>query len=190
MNSEVVHGVPTRPVILREGDIVGLDIGMRWPAERGLYTDTAVTVPVGAVSAQAQRLMEVTRAALDAAIAVAQYRHRVSEISTTVQRIVEDAGYSIVRDLVGHGVGRAPHEPPQVPNFWERDAEDTVLTNGLVIAIEPMVNAGGWRVRTMPDRWTVVSADGSLSAHFEHTILVTKERTEVLTAASRNPLAP
>ncbi|MBI4434620.1 type I methionyl aminopeptidase [Candidatus Uhrbacteria bacterium] len=210
VNSEVVHGVPTRGIILKEGDIIGLDIGMQWPSSAkasegkpsdskflpltsgggargggggGLYTDTAVTVGVGKISKEAQRLLDVTRQALDAGIAAAVYESRVSDISKAVQVAVELAGFSVIRDLVGHGVGRQVHEEPQVPNFWDPRATDTVLTNGMVIAIEPMVAAGNWRVKALPDGWTIVTQDGSLAAHFEHTVLITKEGTEVMTQA-------
>jgi methionyl aminopeptidase len=200
VNNEVVHGVPTRDITLRAGDIIGLDIGMRWPSpnfstshregERegvghqvrdGLYTDTAVTVGVGPVTRDAQRLIDTTRTALDAGIAQAVFGNRVSDIGKAVQRVVEGAGYSVVRDLVGHGVGRKVHEEPQVPNFWNAHQIDAELIDGMVIAIEPMVTAGGWRVQVLPDGWTIVTADGSLSAHFEHTVLITKNGTEILT---------
>ncbi|MBI2482753.1 type I methionyl aminopeptidase [Candidatus Uhrbacteria bacterium] len=183
VNAEVVHGVPTREVILQAGDIVSLDIGMRWPAEGGLFTDTAVTVPVGVIAPEAQRLLTVTADALAAGIAQAVVGHRIRDIARSVQRVVERAGYSVVRDLVGHGVGRAIHEEPQVPNFWDRGHHDASLSDGLVIAIEPMVAAGRADVRTLADGWTVATVDGSLSAHFEHSILITSEGTEVLTRA-------
>jgi len=181
VNNEVVHGVPTRDAVLRKGDIIGLDIGMKWPTDGGLYTDTAVTVAVGKTSKAAWRLIETTERALEAGIAVAVVGNRVSDIAKAVQVVVERAGYSVVRDLVGHGVGLAAHEDPQVPNFWDARQTDVELVDGMVIAIEPMVAAGGWRVRTLPDGWTIATADGSLSAHAEHTVLITKEGTEVLT---------
>lgn len=191
VNAEVVHGVPTRTMALRKGDIIGLDIGMRWPSKEsgisnlesgGLYTDTAVTVGVGKISKEAQRLMDVTQQALEAGIAAAVVGNRVSDIAKAVQTVVEGAKFSVVRDLVGHGVGLAVHEEPQVPNFWDARQLDTELIDGMVIAIEPMVAAGGWRVKVLPDGWTIVTADGSLAAHFEHTILITKESTEIITA--------
>ncbi|MDP3771369.1 MAG: type I methionyl aminopeptidase [bacterium] len=183
VNAEVVHGIPTRAMALRKGDIIGLDIGMRWPSEDGLYTDTAVTVGVGKVAKEARRLMDVTQRALEAGIAAATVGNRVSDIARAVQTVVEGAKFSVVRDLVGHGVGRAIHEEPQVPNFWDARQLDVELLDGMVIAIEPMVAAGSWRVRVLPDGWTIVTADGSLAAHFEHTILITKEGTEVITQA-------
>lgn len=191
VNSEVVHGVPTRDIVLRTGDIIGLDIGTQWPASQrsnvngqmsGLYTDTAMTVAVGKAHKEVRRLIEATEQALAEGIAAARVGNRVSDIAKAVQAVVEGAGYSVIRDLVGHGVGRRVHEEPPVPNFWDAHQVDTMLLDGHVIAIEPMVAAGGWRVRMLGDGWTIVTADGSLAAHFEHTVLMTKEGTEVLTA--------
>lgn len=184
VNDEVVHGMPTRDVVLQEGDLIGLDIGMRWPAAGGLFTDTAVTVGVGRITPDMQRLRAVTEEALAAGMAQAVVGHRIRDIARAVQRVVERAGYSVVRDLVGHGVGRAVHEAPQVPNFWDRGQTDGVLSDGLVIAIEPMVTAGRPEVHTLADGWTVATVDGSRSAHFEHTVLMTSEGTEVLTRPS------
>lgn len=181
VNNEVVHGLPTRNVALYNGDIVGLDLGMQWPAKDGLCTDAAITVGVGKIKKDVRQLLETTKRALDAGIAAAAVGSRVSDISRAVQEIVEGDGYGIVRDLTGHGVGRAIHEDPQVPNFYDPRNMDTELLNGMVIAIEPMVNAGSWRVKVLPDGWTIVTADGSLSAHFEHTVLITKEATEIIT---------
>lgn len=198
VNDEVVHGVPTRAITLKDGDLVGLDIGMRWPQEQrsgvrglrsegsfGLYTDTATTVCVGKCSGEAQRLLTVTKRALDAGIAAAAVGSRVSDIAKAVQEVVESAGFSVVRDLVGHGVGNAVHEEPQVPNFWDQHQIDTELLDGHVIAIEPMVAAGSWRVTSDPtDGWTIRTHDHSLAAHFEHTVLITRKGTEVLTSPS------
>lgn len=181
LNNEVVHGLPTRNVAFYNGDIVGLDLGMQWPAEGGFYTDAAITVGVGKIKKDARQLLETTKLARDAGIAAAAVGSRVSDISRAVQSVVEGAGYNVVRDLTGHGVGRAIHEDPQVPNFYDPRNMDAELLDGMVIAIEPMVNAGSWRVKVLPDGWTIVTADGSLSAHFEHTVLITKESTEILT---------
>lgn len=183
VNDEVVHGVPTRDITLQQGDLVGLDIGMRWPARDGLYTDTAVTVCVGTCTSDAERLLAVSRLSLEAGIAAAAVGSRVSDIAKAVQEVVERAKYSVIRDLVGHGVGGAVHEEPQVPNFWDARQVDAVLLDGLVIAIEPMVAAGGWRVRADQDHWTIRTHDRSLAAHFEHTVLITKQGTDVLTQA-------
>lgn len=181
VNDEVVHGVPTRPITLGAGDIVGLDIGMQWPAKGGLYTDTAVTVCIGPCTPFARRLVDVTSCALDAGIAAAAVGSRISDIARAVQEVVEGAGFSVVRDLVGHGVGAAVHEAPQVPNFWDAHQVDAELLDGHVIAIEPMVAAGSWRVREDDDGWTIRTRDRSLAAQFEHTILITREGVEVLT---------
>ncbi|MFH1098645.1 MAG: type I methionyl aminopeptidase [Candidatus Uhrbacteria bacterium] len=190
VNEEVVHGIGNRDIALQRGDIVGLDIGMKWPAGQvsnvngqvsGLYTDTATTVGVGKISKEARRLMAVTAEALGAGIAAARVGSRLSDVARAVQTTAEGAGFSVVRELVGHGVGRSAHEDPQVPNFWDEHQIDSVLLDGMVIAIEPMITAGTWRVRVRPDGWTIVTADGSLSAHFEHTVLITKQGAEVLT---------
>ncbi|MDO8425381.1 MAG: type I methionyl aminopeptidase [bacterium] len=181
VNDEVVHGVPTRPITLAAGDLVGLDIGMRWPKDGGLYTDTAMTVCVGACAKPAQRLLDATQRALDAGIAAAAVGSRISDIARAIQAVVEAARYSVVRDLVGHGVGNAVHEEPQVPNFWDARQVDTEILDGHVLALEPMVTAGGWRVISDPDHWTIRTHDHSLAAHFEHTILVTKDGVEILT---------
>ena len=146
----------------------------------GFYTDSAVTVPVGEVAPDAQRLLDVTREALEAGIAAAQPGNHTGDIGAAVQATVEAAGFSVVRELVGHGVGVTPHEDPQVPNYG-KPKRGTKLAPGLTIAIEPMVNAGGPATRTLPDRWTVVTVDGSRSAHFEHTVAVTEAGPRVLT---------
>lgn len=178
VNEELVHGVPG-PRVLEEGDLVGLDIGMRY---KGLCTDTAVTVAVGKVDAEKQRLLDVTYKSLQLGVAKAKDGNVVNDIARTVQEYVEAQGYSIVRALVGHGVGIAVHEEPTVPNFVsEGKVGNYKLHKGLVIAIEPMVNVGGYEVDTASDGWTVVTKDGSLSAHFEHTVAITENGPEVLT---------
>lgn len=183
VNEEVVHAPALPGRTLRTGDIIGLDIGVRYPAAGGFCTDMAVTVPVGRVAPAANQLIRVTREALERGIAAARVGGRVRDISQAVQSYVERAGFSVVRDLVGHGVGRQVHEAPEVPNFVTGGhADDEVLEAGLVIAIEPMVNAGGVPVRTAADRWTVVTHDRSLSAHFEHTVVVTDGGPIILTA--------
>lgn len=177
VNSEVVHGIPSAKKLLREGDICGLDFGC---VVRGYYADAAVTVGVGKVSAQAQRLMEVTRQSLEKGISAMRPDARLGDVSSAVQRHVESAGFSVVRDFVGHGIGRALHEDPPVPNYGKAGT-GMRLSPGLVLALEPMVNAGGHQVRTLEDGWTAVTQDGSLSAHFEHSIVVTEDGNEVLT---------
>ena len=177
VNEQVVHGIPGKRR-LREGEILSIDAGA---IVEGWHADAAVTVPVGEVSAQAAKLIAVTDEALGRAIRAAVVGKRLGDIGAAVQRFVEAEGFSIVRNYVGHGIGRAMHEEPQVPNYGapERGLQ---IKEGLCIAIEPMVNIGGPQTRTLPDRWTVVTADGSLSAHFEHTLWCTAAGPVVLTA--------
>jgi methionyl aminopeptidase len=177
VNDEVVHGIPSPHRLLRDGDVVGLDFGVLL---RGFHGDAAQTVVVGRASPDALRLVEATRAALEGGIAAARAGGRVGDIGAAVQGSAESAGFSVVRQFVGHGIGRKLHEPPQVPNFGT-PGTGAWLRPGLVLAIEPMVNAGGPGVRTLDDGWTAVTEDGSLSAHFEHTVAVTEEGPEVLT---------
>lgn len=178
LNEEVVHGLPANRRLV-EGDLLKIDIGAR---VEGWYADMACTVPVGAVSQQARALVDTTRSALQAGIAAVRPGGHVSDIGNAVQAVVEAAGFSVVRALVGHGVGARLHEEPPVPNFGKR-GQGPILKPGMVLAIEPMVNVGGWRVRTQPDGWTVVTEDGSLSAHFEHTVAITAGGCEILTVA-------
>ena len=178
INQEIVHGIPSKKRVIEEGDIVSLDIGVKL---EGYYTDSATTVAVGEVDAESRRLLDVTREALAAGIAAATAENHIGDIGAAVQEVVEAAGFSVVRDLVGHGIGVGFHEEPQVPNYG-KPKRGTRLTPGLTIAIEPMVNIGKPGTRTMPDRWTVVSVDGTRSAHFEHTVAVTENGPRVLTA--------
>jgi methionyl aminopeptidase len=164
-------------VVLEEGDIVGIDVGVR---KDGYVADGARTFAVGDVSSERRRLMEVTSRALDAAVAAVRQGVRLSDVSHVIQRLVEEAGFSVVRELAGHGVGRELHEPPEIPNFGE-PGFGPVLKTGMVLAIEPMVNEGGAAIVTKPDGWTVVTADGTSSAHFEHTVAVTANGADVLT---------
>lgn len=181
VNDTVVHA-PASEEQLREGDIVGLDLGLAQKfGERWLYVDMAKTVPVGTVSRTARRLMTVTEEALAEGIAQVAPGKMISDISRAVQRRIEAAGYSVVRQLVGHGVGYAVHEEPRVPNYIDKDFEEYELQPGLVIAIEPMANVGHWRVNVLSDGWKIVTTDGSLSAHFEHTVAVTEGGHEILT---------
>ena len=177
VNDEVVHGIPSSRRVLREGDVVGLDFGV---VKDGFYGDSARTVAVGQPSPEAMRLLDVTRDALAAGVAAARPGGHVGDIGAAVQAFVEERGFAVVREFVGHGIGRRLHEPPQVPNFGRRGAGAS-LSPGLVLAIEPMVNAGGRRVEILDDGWTAVTADGSLSAHFEHTVVVTENGPEILT---------
>jgi methionyl aminopeptidase len=178
INEELVHGVPgTR--VLKEGDLVGLDIGMRY---KGLCSDTAVTVAVGKIDSEKQRLLDTTYKSMQLGIMKAVDGNTINDIASAVQDYVEAQGFSIVRALVGHGVGHQVHEEPTVPNFVTKSkVGEYTLHKGLVIAIEPMVNVGGYEVETASDGWTVVTKDGSLSAHFEHTVAITESGPEVLT---------
>ena len=178
INQEIVHGIPSKKRVINEGDILSIDIGVRLD---GYYTDSATTVAVGKVDANSQKLLDVTREALAAGIAAATPDNHLGDIGAAVQEVVESAGFSVVKDLVGHGIGVGFHEEPQVPNYG-KPKRGVRLTPGLTIAIEPMVNVGKPETRTMPDRWTVVSVDGTRSAHFEHTIAVTENGPRVLTA--------
>lgn len=180
VNHEVVHGIPSPARRLSEGDVVSVDCGVK---RDGFYADAAVTLPVGPPSPAVQRLLEVTQRALAAGIAEARVGQRLGDVGAAIQAEADAAGYGIVRDLVGHGIGREPHEDPQVPNYGQR-GKGELLRAGTVLAIEPMFNAGTPRVRTLPDRWTVVTADRSLSAHFEHTVAITAEGPRILTAAA------
>jgi methionyl aminopeptidase len=177
INDEIVHGIPSSSRVLNEGDLVSIDVGVRY---KGYYTDSATTVAVGDVDDTSQRLLDVTQRALQAGIAAAQPGNHIGDIGAAVQDVVESAGFSVVRDLVGHGIGVAFHEEPQVPNYGKPKRRER-LTPGLTIAIEPMVNVGSAKTRTMPDRWTIKTVDGSRSAHFEHTVAITEQGNRVLT---------
>ncbi|MEX0750850.1 MAG: type I methionyl aminopeptidase [Dehalococcoidia bacterium] len=178
VNEEIVHGIPGKRVI-KEGDIVSLDLGCTY---KGFVGDSAVTVIVGTPKdTVAERLVNVTREALEAGIAQAKAGNRMGDISHAIQTHIESNGFGVVREYVGHGVGRDMHEEPQVPNFGPVD-RGPVLKKGMVLALEPMVTVGDWRTRQLDDHWTVVTADGSLAAHFEHTIAITENGARVLTA--------
>ena len=177
VNEEVVHGIPSLRRVLRDGDIVSLDIVV-W--HEGYVGDNACTLPVGLISPERARLLQVSREALDRGIQQARVGQRIGDISAAIQQHVEAAGFSVVRDMVGHGVGVRMHEPPEIPNFGRRGTGDRIRP-GMTLAIEPMVNAGGYRTKTLDDGWTVVTADGSASAHFEHTVLTTESGPEILT---------
>jgi len=176
INDEIVHGIPGNREIM-DGDIVSIDLGC---THKGFVADAAVSVGVGQVSAEAQRLIDVTREALWRGIAAARAGARLGEIGAAIQSLVEGEGLSVVREYVGHGVGRQMHEDPQVPNYGSPES-GPVLRPGMVLAIEPMVNMGDWRTKRDSDNWTVRTVDGSLSAHFEHTIAIADGEAEVLT---------
>lgn len=175
VNDEIVHGIPGERA-LKEGDIVSLDVGV---FHGGFHADTAVTVGVGRISNQAKEIMAVTEGSLKAGIAQAKRGAYVGDISAAVQGYVESRGFSVVREYTGHGVGKELHEEPQIPNFASHRGH--LLRRGMTLAIEPMVNAGDWHTRLAPNQWTVLTADGSLSAHFEHTIVITDSEAEILT---------
>jgi methionyl aminopeptidase len=185
VNDEVVHGLASDRRV-EFGDIVSLDVGVRY---NGFIGDTAKTVPVGGCGVAAQRLLDVTEQALYEGIAQAVAGNRVVDISRAIQKYVEGHGYSVVREFVGHGVGRTVHEEPQVPNFVEQGKKSPTLRAGMTIAIEPMVNAGRPDVKILKDKWTVVTVDGQLSAHFEHTVLITEGEPEILTCREKMPSA-
>lgn len=175
VNDQVVHGMPSRRELV-EGDIVSLDFGVVYG---GYYADAAITVPVSKVSAQAARLVDVTERSLYSAIEAAVSGNRLSDISHAVQSFVERQGYSVVRDFVGHGIGKKLHESPQVPNFGQ-PGRGVRLKPGMVLAIEPMINEKGYQVKVLDDGWTAVTCDGGLSAHFEHTVAITEHGPEIL----------
>lgn len=181
----VIHGIPAKDTVIREGDVVSVDVGA---IVDGFHGDNAYTFACGAISAGAERLLRVTRESLFRGIAAAVSGGRVSDISRAVQSYVEDSGYSVVRDFVGHGVGLALHEAPEVPNFTQAQrGKGARLVPGMTLAVEPMVNEKGWQVSVAPDGWTVKTADGGLSAHFEHSIAITDNGPEILTEWQVDP---
>ncbi len=181
VNDEVVHGIPSETTVLRAGDLLSVDFGVRLG---GYCGDSATTVAIGEISSDKRRLMDATKGMLDVAIAEARPGVRWSQVARKMQQYVEDGGFSVVRDFVGHGIGTKMHEDPKVPNFVSREllADDIFLTEGMVLAVEPMVNAGSYHVRTLANGWTVVTKDGKCSAHFEHTLAIVKGGCDVLTA--------
>jgi methionyl aminopeptidase len=178
-NEVVVHGIPSE-YVLGEGDVLSVDVGVTLD---GFVADSAYTFPVGDIDAEGERLLDACKAALHAGIDQARAGGKLTDISHAVQRATEEAGFSVVRSLVGHGVGREMHEDPQIPNYGDPGRGPT-LAPGMTLAIEPMITAGGHEVVVRPDRWTIATADGSLSAHFEHTVAVTEEGPRILTAAA------
>ncbi|MDQ5986482.1 MAG: Methionine aminopeptidase 1 [Syntrophus sp. SKADARSKE-3] len=179
VNNEVVHGLPSQRILMA-GDIVSLDYGVLY---KGYYGDAAVTVAIGQVSEEAEKLIKVTEESLYLGIDQARVGNRLGDISASVQGHVEKAGFSVVRDFVGHGIGRSLHEEPQIPNFGKR-GRGVALKAGMVLAIEPMVNAGSYKVEVLQDGWTVLTADGKLSAHFEHSVAITDNGPEILSKRS------
>ncbi len=184
VNEEVVHGFGTRDRALKNGDIVSLDIGMEY---HGLFTDMAVTMPVGKITREDWKLLEVTRKALYSGIAFIKPGVNLALLGREIQNGVEREGFSVVRALVGHGVGHAVHEEPAVPNYFDPYFKKEILEEGMVLAIEPMVNSGSFEVETSSDGWTIVTKDKKRSAHFEHTLVVTKNGAEILTEYENPP---
>lgn len=180
INEEIVHGIPSAKRVLREGSIVSVDVGVFL---EGFHADAATTIPVGQIAPEAARLLEVTQAALVAGIAEAKLGNHIGDIGHAVQKVAEAAGFGVVRELVGHGVGQRMHEDPQVPNHGQPHRGPR-LQAGMTLAIEPMITAGDYSTRLLDDKWTVVTADGSLAAHFEHTVAITKEGPRILTRAA------
>ncbi len=182
LNEEVVHGIPTKEKIVKKGDLVTIDIGMRYPAGNGYFTDTALTVAVGKVPVRVRNLLSVTQEALEVGIEQVKIGNTIADIGRAIEKYVRSQGkYGIVEDLVGHGVGHAVHEDPRVPNYADKDLEQWEIVPGVVIAIEPMISLGTWQVVMAKDRWSISTADKSLSAHFEHTIAVTEKGPVVVT---------
>jgi methionyl aminopeptidase len=178
LNQEIVHGIPSQRRVLREGDIISIDVGTIY---RGYQGDGAITLPVGRVSKQARRLLMVTETALMVGIEQAQVGNRTSDISRAIEQYVHGQGFEVVREYTGHGIGKQMHEEPQVLNYYNPDIRDYVLEPGMTLALEPMVNVGTWKTRVLSDGWTVETADGKLSAHFEHTIAIADGAAEILT---------
>lgn len=178
VNNEVVHGIPAKKVILKDGDLFKVDIGMKY---KGFFTDMARTFAVGKISPEAQKLLDVTAQSFWEGVAQMKNGKMLSGYSKTVQRYIEKHGFSVVRNLVGHGVGKKLHEDPQIPNYFYRNYADLRLKSGMVLALEPMINAGTFETKLGADGWTFVTSDGQLSAHYENTILITDSGVEVLT---------
>jgi methionyl aminopeptidase len=178
VNEEVVHGMPSAKRVLKEGDIVSIDTGV---SIDGYFGDSAITVPVGRISAEVQRLLDVTEESLELAISQMKAGNRLFDVCGAIERHVTQNGFSVVREFVGHGIGASLHEEPQVPNYVDRRNENPRLKEGMVLAIEPMVNAGRPETKVLGDRWTAVTCDGSFAAHFEHTVAVTSNGPWVLT---------
>lgn len=179
INEQVVHGIPSKKVLLHEGDVVSIDFGVLF---KGYYGDAAVTIPVGTISPEKEKLVRVTRESLELAIAQVQVGNRVADISRAVQEHVESNGFSVVRQFVGHGIGTSLHESPEVPNYVQKNKTSPRIVEGMVLAIEPMVNAGTYKVKVLEDDWTVVTADRRPSAHFEHSVAATGNGPFILSA--------
>ncbi|PIR03574.1 MAG: type I methionyl aminopeptidase [Candidatus Magasanikbacteria bacterium CG11_big_fil_rev_8_21_14_0_20_39_34] len=188
LNTEIVHGIATEDKVFKEGDIFSIDIGMQWPAKcgegqdgNGFFTDTAITVPVGKIDEKTRQLMNVTKKSMYLGIEQVRVGNSIADIGKKIQHYIDPQGYGIIRDLVGHGVGHKLHEDPRVPNYYDKELEMWEIRPGVVIAIEPMITLGDYDITTGEDGWGIFTADGSLSAHFEHTIVVTENGPIVAT---------
>ena len=181
INEELVHGIATKDKVIKDGDIVKIDIGMQYPAQNGYFTDTAITVAVGEVSEKEQQLLRATQKALYKGINQATVGNTVADIGRTIQNYIDPQGYGIIRDLVGHGVGHAVHEEPRVPNYYDKALEQWTLKPGVVIAIEPMISLGNHHVETAADGWSISMVDKANCAHFEHTVVVTQDGPRIAT---------
>jgi methionyl aminopeptidase len=185
VNQELVHACARKEVILKDGDIFSIDIGMEWPYKknyRGYFTDTAITLPIGKIPDETKELLRVTRESLEIGIAKVKSGNTVANIGQAIEEYVKLQGkYGIIRDLVGHGVGYEVHEDPRIPNFYDKSTRDWVLKPGMVIAIEPMISLGDYKIKTADDGWAIEMADGSLCAHYEHTIIITPHGRKVVT---------
>ncbi|MFA6254915.1 MAG: type I methionyl aminopeptidase [Patescibacteria group bacterium] len=180
VNDQIVH-TPASNYQLKTGDVLNIDIGMKYPKDGGFFTDMAVTIGIGKVSQLARKLIKVTKRSLEIGIDQVKPGNHISDISRSIQQYVEAQGFSVIRQLVGHGVGYQVHEDPRIPNYVDKSQKDCELKAGMVLAIEPMVSAGDYLIKTLEDEWSVVVADGSLGAHFEHTIVVTNNGHEIIT---------
>lgn len=186
INEEVVHGIASKKIKVREGDIVSVDFGTLY---QGFYGDAAVTIPVGTISAKKKRLLDVTRQALELGVAQVRIGNRIADISRAVQQYAEEHGYSVVREFVGHGIGSNLHEGPEVPNYVQKDKSSPRIVEGMVLAIEPMINAGTHKIKVLKDGWTVVTADRQPSAHFEHSVAATAAGPLVLSRREKERAA-
>lgn len=181
LNEEIVHGIAHRDKVLKDGDIFSIDIGMRYPKKNGYFTDTAITIAIGKIDKQLQALLERTQKALEVGIEKCQVGNKISDIGRAIENFITPFGYGIVRDLVGHGVGHAVHEEPRVPNYYDKSLDSWVLEPGVVIAIEPMITLGDYKIEVAEDGWSISTVDKSLSAHYEHTVIITENGPVVAT---------
>ncbi len=181
VNEELVHAPASKNKILKDGDILSIDIGMRYPKTKGFYTDHAATFAIGNISAEAKKLISVTNESLARGIGVVRPGNYIHDIGKAVQEYAEGEGYSVIRALVGHGVGYGVHEDPRIPNYYDPNLPKMEIKEGMVLAIEPMISSGSYEIETLSDKWTVIMADKKLCAHFEHTVAVTKNGAEILT---------